>query len=178
MALNEKELNEVSGGYGPWQQYAKGTYVNYGHGRRRRRPLRHRDPLRCHRAADLPVEQHQEPRPDLHQPEADHLSHHPSLSDRQHQSPAKRRGIFYVVMLPGRHCVRAKRSWVPLIRILRALTGEGSEFYTKNSKRGGTDFVGALAYPSAQRQKAKVGRLESGPRKALCARQEKLSAPH
>ena len=22
MALNEKELNEVSGGYGPWQQYA------------------------------------------------------------------------------------------------------------------------------------------------------------
>ena len=29
MALNEKELNEVSGGYGPWQQYAKGTYVNY-----------------------------------------------------------------------------------------------------------------------------------------------------
>ncbi len=30
MALNEKELNEVSGGYGPWQQYAKGTYVNYG----------------------------------------------------------------------------------------------------------------------------------------------------
>ena len=31
MAINEKELNEVSGGYGPWQQYAKGTYVNYGH---------------------------------------------------------------------------------------------------------------------------------------------------
>ena len=30
MALNEKELNEVSGGYGPWQQYAKGSYVNYG----------------------------------------------------------------------------------------------------------------------------------------------------
>ena len=30
MAINEKELNEVSGGYGPWQQYAKGTYVNYG----------------------------------------------------------------------------------------------------------------------------------------------------
>ena len=28
MALNEKELNEVSGGYGPWQQYAKGTYVS------------------------------------------------------------------------------------------------------------------------------------------------------
>ncbi len=27
MAINEKELNEVSGGYGPWQQYAKGTYV-------------------------------------------------------------------------------------------------------------------------------------------------------
>ncbi len=61
MAINEKELNEVSGGYGPWQQYAK---------------------LRCHCAADLPVEQHQEPRPDLHQPEADHLSHHPSLSKR------------------------------------------------------------------------------------------------
>ncbi len=78
MAINEKELNEVSGGYGPWQQYAKGTYVNYGQyivytvvgG------------LRCHCAADLPVEQHQEPRPDLHQPEADHLSHHPSLSKR------------------------------------------------------------------------------------------------
>ncbi len=26
MAINEKELNEVSGGYGPWQQYAKGTF--------------------------------------------------------------------------------------------------------------------------------------------------------
>ena len=49
MALNEKELNEVSGGY--------------------------------HCAADLPVEQHQEPRPHLHQPEADHLSHHPALTD-------------------------------------------------------------------------------------------------
>ncbi len=81
MAINEKELNEVSGGYGNWQQYAKGSY-------------RHRDPLRCHCAADLPVEQHQEPRPHLHQPEADHLPHHPSLSDRQHQSPAERRGIF------------------------------------------------------------------------------------
>ena len=32
MAINEKELNEVSGGYGPWQQYAKGSYVNYGFG--------------------------------------------------------------------------------------------------------------------------------------------------
>ncbi len=85
MAINEKELNEVSGGYGPWQQYAKGTYVNYGQ-------------LRCHCAADLPVEQHQEPRPDLHQPEADHLSHHPALSDRQHQSPAKRRGISVSVL--------------------------------------------------------------------------------
>ena len=30
MAINEKELNEVSGGYGNWQQYAKGSYVNYG----------------------------------------------------------------------------------------------------------------------------------------------------
>ena len=30
MAINEKELNEVSGGYGNWQQYAKGPYVNYG----------------------------------------------------------------------------------------------------------------------------------------------------
>ena len=28
--INDAELNEVSGGYGPWQQYAKGTYVNYG----------------------------------------------------------------------------------------------------------------------------------------------------
>ncbi len=65
MAINEKELNEVSGGYG---------------------------------AADLPVEQHQEPRPHLHQPEADHLSHHPALSDRQHQSPAKRRGISVSVL--------------------------------------------------------------------------------
>ncbi len=74
MAINEKELNEVSGGYG------------------------HRDPLRCHCAADLPVEQHQEPRPHLHQPEADHLSHHPALSDRQHQSPAKRRGISVSVL--------------------------------------------------------------------------------
>ena len=61
MAINEKELNEVSG------------------------------------------EQHQEPRPHLHQPEADHLSDHPSLSDRQHQSPASRRGIF-VVMLPVSLC--------------------------------------------------------------------------
>ena len=30
MALNEKELNAVSGGAGNWQQYAKGSYVNYG----------------------------------------------------------------------------------------------------------------------------------------------------
>ena len=30
MALNEKELNEVSGGYGPWQQYAKGSYAASG----------------------------------------------------------------------------------------------------------------------------------------------------
>ena len=28
--LNDAELNEVDGGYGPWQMYAKGTYVNYG----------------------------------------------------------------------------------------------------------------------------------------------------
>ena len=30
MALNENELNAVSGGAGNWQQYAKGSYVNYG----------------------------------------------------------------------------------------------------------------------------------------------------
>ena len=28
MALNEKELNEVSGGYGPWQQYAWNNIKN------------------------------------------------------------------------------------------------------------------------------------------------------
>ena len=28
--INESELEEVSGGAGSWQQYAKGTYVNYG----------------------------------------------------------------------------------------------------------------------------------------------------
>ena len=26
--LNDAELNDVDGGYGPWQMYAKGTYVN------------------------------------------------------------------------------------------------------------------------------------------------------
>ena len=61
MAINEKELNEVSGGYGPWQQYAKGTYVNYGQ-------------------------------------YIVYTSHHPALSDRQHQSPAKRRGISVSVL--------------------------------------------------------------------------------
>ena len=110
MAINEKELNEVSGGYGNWQQYAKGSYVNYGQyivytvvGGDVLSGIAHRDPLRCHCAADLPVEQHQEPRPHLHQPEADHLPHHPSLIDSQHQSPASRRGIF-VVMLPVSLC--------------------------------------------------------------------------
>ena len=28
--INESELEEVSGGAGSWQKYAKGTYVNYG----------------------------------------------------------------------------------------------------------------------------------------------------
>ena len=28
--LNDAELDEVQGGAGAWQQYAKGTYVNYG----------------------------------------------------------------------------------------------------------------------------------------------------
>lgn len=28
--VNENELNEVVGGTANWQQYAKGTYVNYG----------------------------------------------------------------------------------------------------------------------------------------------------
>ena len=28
--INESELNEVAGGKGTWQEYAKGTYVNYG----------------------------------------------------------------------------------------------------------------------------------------------------
>jgi len=28
--INDSELEEVSGGKGNWQQYAKGTYVNYG----------------------------------------------------------------------------------------------------------------------------------------------------
>ena len=29
MALNENELRDVAGGAGNWQQYAKGSYVNY-----------------------------------------------------------------------------------------------------------------------------------------------------
>ena len=28
--INDSELEEVSGGAGSWQQYAKGSYVNYG----------------------------------------------------------------------------------------------------------------------------------------------------
>ncbi len=28
--VNDSELEEVAGGAGSWQQYAKGTYVNYG----------------------------------------------------------------------------------------------------------------------------------------------------
>ena len=28
--INEKDLEGVTGGAGPWQQYAKGTFVNYG----------------------------------------------------------------------------------------------------------------------------------------------------
>ena len=28
--INEKDLNEVSGGKGSWQDYAKGSFVNYG----------------------------------------------------------------------------------------------------------------------------------------------------
>ena len=28
--INESELTEVAGGKGTWQEYAKGTYVNYG----------------------------------------------------------------------------------------------------------------------------------------------------
>jgi LysM repeat protein len=30
LGLNDDDLDRVSGGYGPWQQYAKGSYVNYG----------------------------------------------------------------------------------------------------------------------------------------------------
>ena len=28
--INENELNQAAGGKGTWQEYAKGTYVNYG----------------------------------------------------------------------------------------------------------------------------------------------------
>ena len=28
--INDSELNEVTGGAGGWQKYAKGTFVNYG----------------------------------------------------------------------------------------------------------------------------------------------------
>ena len=28
--INEKELDQVSGGTGSWQDYAKGSFVNYG----------------------------------------------------------------------------------------------------------------------------------------------------
>ena len=30
LGLNDDELDRVSGGYGPWQRYAKGSYVNFG----------------------------------------------------------------------------------------------------------------------------------------------------
>ena len=30
LRLNDDELDLVSGGYGPWQRCAKGSYVNYG----------------------------------------------------------------------------------------------------------------------------------------------------
>ena len=127
MAINEKELNEVSGGYGNWQQYAKGSYVNYGQyivytvvggdvlsGIAIRfgvtvqqicqwNNIKNPDLIYINQKLTIYPEQHQEPRPHLHQPEADHLPHHPSLSDRQHQSPASRRGIF-VVMLPVSLC--------------------------------------------------------------------------
>ena len=101
--------------------------VNRLHGRRRRRPLRHRDPLRCHCTADLPVEQHQEPRPHLHQPEADHLSDHPSLIDSQHQSPASRRG-FLSLCSQSVSVVRAKRCRLPPAKVLRALIKEWVSF--------------------------------------------------
>ena len=28
--INEMDLEEIAGGVGKWQQYAKGSYVNYG----------------------------------------------------------------------------------------------------------------------------------------------------
>ena len=96
MALNEKELNEVSGGYGPWQQYAKGTYVNYGQyivytvvGGDVLSGIAIRFGVTVQQ---ISVEQHQEPRPHLHQPEADHLSHHPALSKR-YRTPRLSAGV-------------------------------------------------------------------------------------
>ena len=103
MAINEKELNEVSGGYGPWQQYAKGTYVNYGQyivytvvGGDVLSGIAIRFGVTVQQICQW--NNIKNPDPDLHQPEADHLSHHPALSDRQHQSPAKRRGISVSVL--------------------------------------------------------------------------------
>ncbi len=108
MAINEKELNEVSGGYGNWQQYAKGSYVNYGQyivytvvgG-----DVLSGIAIRFGVTVQQICQWNNIKNPD---------------SDRQHPSPASRRGIF-VVMLPVSLCRRAKRSRRPLIKILRVL---------------------------------------------------------
>ena len=44
--------------------------------------------------------------------------------------------------------------------------------------RGAGKLRRETGFLSAHRQNAKVGRLESGPRTALCARQEKLGTPY
>ena len=111
MAINEKELNEVSGGYGNWQQYAKGSYVNYGQyivytvvgG-----DVLSGIAIRFGVTVQQICQWNNIKNPDLIYINqkltiADHLSDHPSLIDRQHQSPASRRGIF-VVMLPVSLC--------------------------------------------------------------------------
>ncbi len=88
MAINEKELNEVSGGYGPWQQYAKGTYVNYGQyivytvvGGDVLSGIAIRFGVTVQQICQW-----------------NNIKNPDALSDRQHQSPAKRRGISVSVL--------------------------------------------------------------------------------
>ena len=64
---------------------------------------------------------------------------------------------------PGAGPVRAKSSCLPLMKVLRALIYEGKGLRS-SVMRGGTDFVRAEMYSSAQQQKSEVGRLKSAER--------------
>ena len=59
--------------------------------------------------------------------------------------------------------MRAKSSCLPLMKVLRALIYEGKGLHS-SIMRGGTDFVRAEMYSSAQQQKSEVGRLKSAER--------------